>query len=218
MIPNARENYLKRFTTALNNVLSEQPDIAQKILHQYGICKGITDEEAFPAILDYLNDVAFFAPTLAFSQGWARNALVYCFNEGNPWAGPSNGRAGHLLYLVYLFQNFTEHLTPLQQECGTSFVEDCFKFCHGIWPWPAISSDNLSDGFCAQVYSSTASHHGKKIVSRPFGGASERRSILFDHLQHVSLDEHAKVLDAFQKLHSLYERFFTRNSLHPQLV
>ena len=201
MIPDVKTNCLEKFRAAMNSVFLERPELTQQIMHQYGIFDGITDEVAFPSILDYLNDVAFLAPTLDYAQGWTGNAFVYYFNEGNPWAGPSKGRAGHLLDLVYLFQNFTEHLTPLQQECGTIFAEDCFKFCHGIRPWSAIKPKNLSDGFCARVYSTTSSPK-TRVVYQPFGGPSERRSILFDHLPQVSLDEHAKVFDIFRGLHS----------------
>ncbi|KAL4755536.1 hypothetical protein BDW72DRAFT_189286 [Aspergillus terricola var. indicus] len=76
------------------------------------------DDDAYPAVLNYINDVLFFTPVLTFAQGWKGNAYVYYFNEGNPWEGQWKGRTNHILDLAYLFQNFREFLSPKQQAVG----------------------------------------------------------------------------------------------------
>lgn len=142
-----------------------------------------------------MNDIFFLAPVLSISQGWTGNAYVYYFNEENPWEGPWKGRASHILDLAYLFQNYSEFQTPAQQAVGTAFAEDVFKFCHGVAPWPAISG--ITDGFTARTYGPSSTQTAGE-VKQQYGGGSQRRSILFDHADQVSLDELVKVLTVFK--------------------
>ncbi|KAF7590638.1 hypothetical protein BBP40_002586 [Aspergillus hancockii] len=101
---------------------------------------------ALPAVLDYINDIYFFAPTLSFARGWRGDTYVYYFNEGNPWEGLWKDRATHVLGQAYLFQNFREFLTAAQQLVATRFAEDFLKFCHGIKPWPPVVDDDITTG------------------------------------------------------------------------
>lgn len=186
-----------RFITAMTSTLSSGPAAGQ-ILQAYGITKDMADEEAFSAIVNYINDISFFAPVLSFAQGWPGNVYVYYFNEGNPWDGPWKGRASHILDLAYLFQNFQEYMTPTQRAVGTAFAEDIFKFCHGVAPWSPTTGISLSGGFVARTYGpSEKSTIGE--VKEPFGGESLRRRTLFDHPD-VSLDELARVLAVFKAM------------------
>ncbi|KAE8376990.1 Alpha/Beta hydrolase protein [Aspergillus bertholletiae] len=192
-----KEDCAEKFTTAMNKVLSSRLDVAQKILGDYGISKGMSDDEAFPAILDYINDICFFAPVLTLTQGWRGNSHVYYFNEENPWEGPWKGKATHILDLAYLTQNFQEFMTPSQKLVATAYAEDFFKFCHGSRPWPAVIDGDITANFTARVYGPSSGGHGAGQVSEPYKGESHRRSILFDYNDVVSLDELAGVFDAF---------------------
>ncbi|GMG41798.1 unnamed protein product [Aspergillus oryzae var. brunneus] len=151
----------------MNNVLSSQPDVAQRILSEYGISRGMSDDEALPAVLDYINDICFFAPVLTLTRGWRGNSHVYYFNEGNPWEGPWKGRATHILDVAYLTQNFQEFMTPSQQRVATAFAEDFFKFCHGIHPWPAVTDGDIATNFTARVYGPSSEGHDSRLVSEP---------------------------------------------------
>jgi hypothetical protein len=131
LMPGAEVNCTDKFIRILKTTLHAHPQTAQKILDHYGISPSNPDDQAFTAILDYFTDIAFFMPTLAAARGWARKALVYYFNEGKTWDGPSKGRAGHLLDTVYLFENFREILEPEQQALGRQFAGDFIRFCHG---------------------------------------------------------------------------------------
>ncbi|GMF67025.1 unnamed protein product [Aspergillus oryzae] len=188
-MPNLKETCAEKFTTAMNNVLPSQPDVAQRILSEYGISRGMSDDEALPAVLDYINDICFFAPVLTLTRGWRGNSHVYYFNEGNPWEGPWKGRATHILDVAYLTQNFQEFMTPSQQRVATAFAEDFFKFCHGIHPWPAVTDGDIATNFTARVYGPSSEGHDSRLVSEPYKGESHRRSILFDCNHAVSLDE-----------------------------
>lgn len=196
LIPHTKQGCANKFTNAIHTVLSSHPSIAQQLLDKYNITPNQPDEEAFPAILNYLNDILFFAPTLTLARGWPGTAYIYYFNEGNPWDGPWKDQASHILDVAYIFQNFQEFLTPEQKNVGTAFAEDVFKYCHGIAPWPAIKPGETTIGFAARTYGPSANSRIAGQVSKPYGEESQRRSVLFDH-DAVSLDDLVSVFVAF---------------------
>ncbi|OQD69775.1 hypothetical protein PENPOL_c002G10596 [Penicillium polonicum] len=196
--PNIKSNCTKRFSAAMRTVLAAHPNEADRILAAYGITEETSDSHALLSVLDYLNDIMFFAPVLAFARGWNGNAHVYYFNEGNPWKGTWKGRASHILDLAYLFQNFREFLTAGQQKVGIAFAEDIFKFCHGISPWPAVTEGNFDNGFSARVYGSSDKGVASSIVNQAYGGETMRRDALRNLAPGVSLDDLAEVFVAFK--------------------
>ncbi|KAL5362032.1 Alpha/Beta hydrolase protein [Aspergillus floccosus] len=200
LMPNAKAGCAKKFITAMNTALPSHPIIAQEILKKYGLTEATDEDKAFAAILDYINDVCFFAPVLTFAQGWRGKAYVYYFNEGNPWDGPWKDRASHILDLAYLFQNFREFLTPAQQAVATAFAEDFFKFCHGTAPWPVVSGGDVETGFKARVYGPSSDNLCVDETSQPYGGDTQRRQILFDYRDQVSFDDLARVFAIFRSM------------------
>ncbi|RAH50329.1 putative carboxylesterase [Aspergillus brunneoviolaceus CBS 621.78] len=187
----------ERFFGCLTTVLATQPEVAEQISVRYGITQDLDDGDAFLAILEFLNDVWMFAPSLASAKGWKGRAFVYYFNEGNPWDGAWKGRAGHILDLAYLFQNFREFMSPAQQKVSSAIAEDFFKFCHGIQPWPPVVGGDLEGGFTARVYGPSSQEPATQQVQRPFGGKSQRRSTIFDLGDKVSLDGLSRIATMF---------------------
>ncbi|KAL4877999.1 Alpha/Beta hydrolase protein [Aspergillus karnatakaensis] len=201
LYPDTKKDSARKFITALDTVFPSQQDVVKQIQNAYGVTDERTsDDEAYPGVLNYINDVLFFNPALTFAQGWKGNAYVYYFNEGNPWEGPWKNCTNHILDLAYLFQNFREFLSPEQQAVATAFAEDFFKFCHGQAPWPAISKGSVKDGFTARRYGPSPETIPAGTVTRAFGGETQRRSSLRDVAEHVSLDELAKVFNVFMSL------------------
>ncbi|KAF3026155.1 hypothetical protein E8E15_007792 [Penicillium rubens] len=199
LMPGAEVSCAERFIDILETTLQPYPGLANKILQQYSISRDISDDQAFSHILEYFNDIAFFMPTLATAQGWAGKAFVYYFNQGNPWDGPSKGRAGHLLDVVYLFQNFREYLTADQQALSQSMAMDFLKFCHGQSPWRPVQSTRFEEGFHARVFGSRDGCNGDvRDVSYPFGDEGDRRSTLWEGACQASLDELLKVFHLFR--------------------
>jgi hypothetical protein len=185
---------------ALKTALQSQPAVVDELLKSYGITdESASDDDAYPAVLNYINDVLFFTPVLTFAQGWKENAYVYYFNEENPWEGQWKGRTNHILDVSYLFQNFREFLSPEQQAVGTAFAEDFFRFCHGQAPWPAITRGTVTEGFTARRYG-PSEKCPSGTVTQAFGGESQRRRHLYDCTEKVSLDELASVLNIFMTL------------------
>ncbi|KAL2820906.1 Alpha/Beta hydrolase protein [Aspergillus cavernicola] len=201
LYPEMKKGCAKRFITAMNTVLRSQPAVAEQILKSYGLADDSTDDNAaYPAVLNFINDVLFFTPVLTFAQGWKGNAYVYHFNEGNPWEGPWKDRTNHILDLAFLFQNFQEFMSPTQQAVATGFAEDFFKFCHGQAPWPAVSTGTVTNGFTARCYGPSSEGSVAGTVTQAYGGQSQRRPNLYGYTDKVSLDELAKVFNVFMSL------------------
>ncbi|KAI9370697.1 Alpha/Beta hydrolase protein [Aspergillus egyptiacus] len=198
--PNTKVDCAKKFVTALNSAASSEPAVVQQILESYGISEGTRDDDAYPAVLNFINDVLFFTPVMTFAQGWKGNAYVYYFNEGNPWEGPWKDQTNHILDLAYLFQNFREFLSPAQQAVATTFAEDFFKFCHGQAPWPAVSKGTVTSGFAAKCYGPSSDDSVAGTVTQAFGGKTRRRRNLYDCTDKIALDDLAKVFGAFMSL------------------
>ncbi|KAL4933276.1 putative carboxylesterase [Aspergillus undulatus] len=201
LFPHTKKDCARKFMKVLNDTIPSQPDLVSKVTKSYGVAdETIPDEDAYPSILNFINDVLFFTPALTFASGWKGNAYVYYFNEPNPWEGQWKGRTNHILDLAYLFQNFREFLSPEQQAAGEAFAEDFFKFCHGQAPWPAITKGTVTDGFTARRYGSTGGGSPAGTVTQAYGGESQRRPNLFDVADKISLDEFAKALNVFMSL------------------
>lgn len=198
LAPDMKNDCARKFSSAVKKVLGSHPQEQQRILAAYKITETTPDEEAIFSVLQFISDIIFHAPVLAFASGWMGNAYVYHFNEGNPWHGPWEGRANHILDVAYLFQNFSEHLSPEQNRVCAAFAEDFFKFCHGVAPWPTVTPGEVRAGFSARVYG--PSHQGAttRVTTQAFGEESRRRSVLFDCASTVSLDQLATVLAVFQ--------------------
>lgn len=196
--PQMKENCATKFVAAVNKVLGTNSDTTKYILKNYNISEDTPDEEAIFPLIDFMGDIIFHAPVLAFASGWRGNAYVYHFNEGNPWDGQWKGRANHILDVAYLFQNFREYLGPEENGTSVAFAEDFFRFCHGVVEWPAVTPGEINAGFSARIYG--PSHEGTiaGITNVPFGQDSRRRGVLFDAALNVSLDQVADVFLTFQ--------------------
>ncbi|GKZ32646.1 hypothetical protein AbraIFM66950_002171 [Aspergillus brasiliensis] len=197
LMPHLKNVCAERFAKAVHSVFSTKQELATQILAGYGLTAEIADDEAFPAVLNYLNDIFILAPTLTYTRGWRGRTHVYYFNEENPWDGPWKGKAGHILDVAYLFQNFREFMRPAQQKVAAAFAVDFFKFCHGIEPWPAVVDGDIEKGFTARVYGPSCEGETAAQVTQAYGGTSRRRPVLFDLSDEASLDELAKVAAIF---------------------
>jgi carboxylesterase type B len=144
------------FIDSCTKTLSTKPEVATELLTAYGITTSSSDDEALLAILRFSSEICFYAPARAFAQGWPNTPesklFLYHFNEGVPWEGLFKGEAGHILDVVYLFQNFNEHLDDAQLKVAKEYGEDFIKFVNGENPWPPVQQDKL----CAKVYGPSA--------------------------------------------------------------
>uniref|UniRef100_A0A9P3ENT3 Carboxylic ester hydrolase n=1 Tax=Aspergillus pseudoviridinutans TaxID=1517512 RepID=A0A9P3ENT3_9EURO len=195
--PHWRQNAAQNLITAMYDVLAAKPAEARELLEKYSIAYDTPDDEAFSAVLNFINDVVSFAPVMSFAQGWKGNVHVYYFNEGNPWEGPWKGQPSHLLDIAYLFQNYSEYLGEQQQAVATAFAEDFFRFCYGFSPWPVVDKQGNERGFAARVYGPSDKGLSATITAQPYGGETMRRNIIFGKADKVSLDDLLMVVPKF---------------------
>ncbi|GKZ80228.1 hypothetical protein AnigIFM56816_004445 [Aspergillus niger] len=179
LMPHLKNECAGRLAKAIHSVFPTKQELATRILAGYGLTAETADDEAFPAVLNYLNDIFILAPTLTYTSGWEGHANVYYFNEENPWDGPWKGKAGHILDVAYLFQNFRDYMTPAQQKLAAAFAVDFFKFCYGIKPWPTVVNGDIENGFTARIYGPSSEGETVAQVAQAYGGHSRRRTPYF---------------------------------------
>ncbi|TPR04292.1 tRNA-splicing endonuclease subunit sen54 N-term family protein [Aspergillus niger] len=187
LMPHLKNECAGRLAKAVHSVFPTKQELATRILAGYGLTAETADDEAFPAVLNYLNDIFILAPTLTYTSGWEGHTNVYYFNEENPWEGPWQGKAGHILDVAYLFQNFRDYLTPAQQELAAAFAIDFFKFCHGIKPWPTVVDADIENGFTARVYGPSSEGETVAQVAQAYGGHSRRSREDYSFLENLYL-------------------------------
>ena len=121
-----------RFTTILREAT---PQYASEVLEFYGLQSSMSDDEAWPKIMTFANDICFNGAASSYASAWRSTAYQYRFREPNPWEGPYKGQASHVLDVAYLFLNYTEHLTPSQAELAVEFATNVIQFIYGKAPF-----------------------------------------------------------------------------------
>ncbi|KAK3655686.1 hypothetical protein LTR56_003335 [Elasticomyces elasticus] len=182
----------KAFCDAIHKSLSSQH--AEKLLSGYGISADTDDDMAFERVLQTFNDIGFYAPTIAYAEGFGIKTYMYRFNENNPWQGPWQGRATHILDVALLFQNFNDYLDDTQLRTADAFACSVFKFVHGKEPWEAWGG---GAGKVAWVLGPDGMSRTVEDVPAKTG----RRPTLLDLAKELGggLDQLAEVLNGFLK-------------------
>ncbi|KAK4961231.1 hypothetical protein LTR10_001721 [Elasticomyces elasticus] len=157
----------------------------------YGFSAHTDDEMAFEKVLQTSNAIGFYAPTIAYAEGLGMKTYMYRFNEINPWPGPWQGRATHILDIAFLFQNYNDHLDD-QLRTADAFAYAVFEFVHGKEPWEAWDG---GEGKVAWVLGPDGTSRTMEDVPAKTG----RRPTLLDLADEVEggLDWLAEVLNGF---------------------
>jgi len=172
----------KAFCTSMNNSFSSEPSVAQAIFESYNIEPTTPDEEAIMSIIQFATDLNFFAPAVAYAEGWPGTAYYYQFNEPNPWDGPFKGHATHVLDVAYLFQNFNEKLTAEQQAVAKAFGEDVINFANGEAPWKAFTKEEGG----ARTYGPSSTQTKNFVQGKGIG--KTRKDTVYRLAEKVGLD------------------------------
>jgi hypothetical protein len=170
----------KAFCDSIHKTLG---DNGNKVLDAYGISPNLSDDEGLYKILKFSTDINFFAPAIAIARSWPGKSFVYHFNEPNPWDGAWKGKAGHVLDVAYLFQNYNEFLDEGQRRVAITFAGDFIKFMNGKSAWAPFGS---KEG--AQCYGPS----GKGVISEYVEGVatekSGRRNTIYELAENIGLD------------------------------
>ncbi|KAF2157524.1 alpha/beta-hydrolase [Myriangium duriaei CBS 260.36] len=133
-IPNGNA---KRFINAANRVLTTEQ--AKTLVEIYSITLSTPDDQAHKNTLHFMNDIAFFAPTLAYATHFTsagKPVHVYRFNAPNPWPGPNQGESSHILDVCYLFQNYNDALpTDAARKVAEGMADRVLAFTAGEEPF-----------------------------------------------------------------------------------
>lgn len=116
----------------------------QVLLKAYNIGYDTSDADTLTAIIQFVTDIAFYAPSVKLSSLWPQNSWLGHFNELNPWDGPYKGRANHLLDTAYLWGNYNPTFDRNQWGCARAFAEDVISFtCNRLYTPPFTSPEKL---------------------------------------------------------------------------
>ncbi|KAF6832413.1 carboxylesterase [Colletotrichum musicola] len=126
------------FAESVSSSLASNPEVAARLLSTYDIGETKTDDEAFINVLKFASDIFFQAPALSFATNFPGDSFLLEFAEENPWEGPFKGHSTHVLDVAFLFQNFSEHLSPTQRASAVRFAEDLVDFVNGEAPWRRV--------------------------------------------------------------------------------
>lgn len=151
-----------QFPLSARATLASHPSEAEQLLSLYDFAAAKDDEEsAFLSLLAFINDVSFTLGTLAFAKGFCAAGVptnAFFFNEGNPWPGQFQGRATHVLDVVFLFQNYNDKLPAAQRKAAEQFGLDFARFVSGRDPWERF--EDREGGRCVKVYGPSGGAEG----------------------------------------------------------
>ncbi|KAJ4530043.1 hypothetical protein HRR80_000792 [Exophiala dermatitidis] len=207
MMAHLKPNIRKRFSASIRNSLSTTtPDVAEALLEAYGFNSpaladpAADDEAAFLRFLHFANDIGYYAATVSFARGWpsssspsSSKALVFFFNEPNPWPGPFQGQATHVLDVVFLFQNFNDRLPPAQRAAAEGFALDLMAFVSGKTPWNPYTPGART----AKVFGPSLTDAVTKVVADAESVETGRRATILELGKQVGLDKLAQAFGRF---------------------
>lgn len=153
------------------------------------------------AVLNVGNDIHFALPALALAKIWSRStvqgtqAFLYHFNCPNPWDGPWEGEASHILDIAFALQNYNEQLSPGQRQCAERFGKDIVRFVSGQDVWDEYRMEAKPT---SMIYSASVDGDGEEDshLVRDEDSASTGRRTIIQGLGEETV--HDKVLHAWQ--------------------
>lgn len=193
MLGPAQAGISKRFVNSVSHTLQDHPSEAAQISKVYEISPDTADDVGLIRILRFATDIGFYAPAMAFAEGWpeGKSAYLYHFNAPNPWDGPWKGEANHILDVAFLFQNYNEYLSAEQTAIAESFAEHFLSFINGKPPFPDFSAEKGG----AMVYGPPAS--GAAFMESSAPEQVGRSGTISDIAQRIGFDLLATVWNNF---------------------
>ncbi|KAF2737920.1 putative carboxylesterase [Polyplosphaeria fusca] len=163
---------------------------AEALLEVYKLSSSTPDDEAMNVILQYVSDIAYIYPALAFVKSWPGKSYYYNFDYPNPFEGRFKGQSTHLLDAAFLFQNYNEKLEPSGVAAARALAQDFIKFANGAAPWQEYDRK--------KGYTRVYNEHGTHVVESN-GWHEQRRDWLARLAEEgeVDLDELSRAWNKF---------------------
>lgn len=219
MLAHLKPNIRQRFPASIRSSFSSTPNVAESLLELYGFTSPVAadqsqdDEACFMKYLQLSTDMGFYAATISFARGWRQGSqhqssskiFPFFFNEPNPWPGPYQGYATHVLDVVFLFQNYNDKLPPAQRAAAEGFALDLMRFVAGQDPWDAYTPEKGT----AKVFGPSIEVTGRdepaagdvavsKVVDDAESEATSRKTALLQLGQEVGFDKLDEALGRFR--------------------
>ncbi|KAJ9132448.1 Carboxylic ester hydrolase [Pleurostoma richardsiae] len=189
----------QNFPSHIRRVLTQDQSAIDELLGAYGLTSDFSDDDvAFRGFMNFINDLAYYAATVAFARGWPTACHVHFVNERNPGKGMFQGEATHIMDVILLFQNFNENLPPAMAKAAVQLAVDVFEFMNGHSPWPRCTDRKQS----AKVYGPSSwdpkvDTPSIKIIDDLLSPDSGRRRTMIDIGDRIGFDNLAKALAGF---------------------
>ena len=186
LLGHLKNNCLEAFPKSCRNTLSSHPSVSEKILELYGFDQAVDDEAAFQSVLKIINDVGYTGATLAFAKGMSGAGVktnLFFFNEPNPWEGAFQGKASHVLDVVFLFQNLNDKLGKGQRLAAEKMAEDVCRWMYGEEPWQEYKHEKGEER--AMVYGPSDGNEAVRDVVDVKSKETGRRVELLDVVERL---------------------------------
>ncbi|GAB7342728.1 hypothetical protein MBLNU457_g0875t1 [Dothideomycetes sp. NU457] len=136
--PNIGSSFQESITASLGADTYDRIDKTYLSKH-YRDVPDTPDERARAGIQRFGNDIAFYAPTIAYAKHFHTAGVktyVYRFNATNPWDGPYKFLSNHILDIAFLFQNYNDFLQEAtSRQAAVQFAEKMLAVVAGEEPW-----------------------------------------------------------------------------------
>lgn len=149
-------------------------DAASVLLSSYQISPSTPDAEALLAIVQFITDISFYAPSVTLAEMWPGPVMLGHFNERNPWDGIYKGRANHLLDTAFLWGNYNQRYENANWTVARAMAEDVVSFTSNSDDLPLFENKK-------QVTVYGPSEEGIARKTSVLGGEdTQRNSVIFD--------------------------------------
>ncbi|PNP80131.1 hypothetical protein FNYG_06499 [Fusarium nygamai] len=184
------ENLVPNFVATVEGFFKDEPRFLEQLFRAYDM-RNPNHERATAAIMDFMGDLFFFAPSVVTADGFPGKTYVYRFNVPNPWNGPCKSTANHTFDAACFLLNYRANLPKEQLGSSVIMATDFINFIRGKEPYPEYTPGKGG----IRVYGPPADIHS---FERSLDGDSTGRRIHVLELgQKIGLDRFSGLWHSF---------------------
>jgi len=116
---------------------------AAAVLARYGLSRTTPKEEAIPKLIQFSSDTGFGLGAKQTLTGFGGKGYYYVFQQGNPFPGPLQSRASHIMDEMFLWGAMDPLLSDADVEFGKKWAASLLNFVSGAEPWSSVSTGRM---------------------------------------------------------------------------
>ncbi|KAF2180277.1 alpha/beta-hydrolase [Zopfia rhizophila CBS 207.26] len=136
-----RPDPARQFVDIVENLLPRSS--AAFILDRYGLSCTTPKAEAIVAISQFCSDTGFGLGGKTIARGFAEKGYFYTFSQGNPFQGPLQGRASHVLDEMFFWGTMEPILSESDVAFGKKWATSLLDFVGGGKPWSGVAQGKM---------------------------------------------------------------------------